>query len=671
MLWALLLIPFASTYWINRCPNICVCDSGIINCQDLDLNELPEEIDKNVTDLDLSINDLRRVPSEIKTFLYLRYLNLSHNRISTLMSTDFSNLKNLETLDLSFNLFHDWRDIHSSSFRSTLNLKWLDFSSNPLRSINNQSNHLNIKSLIILRLTNCSMITIPVPVFNRLINLRELHLSANPIVSINESFQLNDLRFVDLSRCSLNHIDENVFTNLVNLEALNLRQNSRLKRVLCHSEHITHLDLSECILERVPTGRLGKVKTLDLSTNYIKTIPANGFKNFDSLEVLNLSTNAITAIDEKAFQDLNEVRSIDLSFNKLTALSENLFSNNTALLNLNLSHNYIRVLDNINSGSLKMLIVNYCEIHEMNKYSLMSLPNLVTLFMSRNFISSLPDGLIADNLGILDVSSCRIKSLNNKTFAKMFYLRQINLANNALTHVDPSYFPRAFNVIINDNPWRCDCPNLKRMFEWVTVYESEQRDDLICDSPEKYAGKSWQEACTEQWYPSHAARETMWYYSVTIIALMVVALFGVIILRKIKDIKEERLRAENEARRTEERETLRMMQERAREQQEEEDRNAPDPRELQRPPSYTEAMLLPPINASQPNLAGSLHSLASRPSLGGSNPELSKKRRKRLRRKSEEERRASRMTLDSDSSGDNAPPRRRPPPPGAPLESDF
>nr|QGA72533.1 leucine-rich repeat-containing G-protein coupled receptor 5-like protein [Rhynchophorus ferrugineus] len=672
-MWLFLIIGALAVAYSIACPDGCSCDLEIIDCMGLDLSNLPEGIDINVTDLDVSWNNFTTIPDQIKQFSELRYFNISHNRISTLMPTDFEGLEKLESLDLSFNRFQDWRDIHPTTFHPAINLKRLDFSSNPLRTINNQSNHLNIKSLLILRLTNCSLKTVPVSVFNRLVNLKELHLSANPITNINESFQLNNLRYIDLSQCLLNYIDENAFADLVSLEVLNLKRNIHLKRFTCHSEYLSQLDLSECVLEKVPSGRLRHVRILDLSMNYIKNIPAKSFLNYHSLELLNMSMNAITSIDSAAFDGLNLIKSIDLSFNKLMILDEKLFYNNTQLISLNLSHNYIRYLNNISSDSLKVLTVSYCEIHEINKYSLIFLPNLIKLFMSRNFISNLPDNLIADNLGVLDVSSCRIKSINNKTFAGMFYLREINLANNALTSIDPSFFPRATNVVIYENPWRCECASLKRMFEWITTYNADRLDELICYSPEKYAGKTWQEVCMDQWYPKQLKKETMWYYSVGIIILMILALVVVTILRKIKDIKEERIRVEHENRRAEEREALRRMQEAEMEIEEQENRNAPDPRDLQRPPSYTEALLMPVISASQPNLTGSLHNLASRQNVRGSNPDLSKLRKKRIRKKSEE-RRASRMTLDSDSSYDNqsrdyVPPRKNLQ--ALPLESDF
>lgn len=658
------------------CPELCQCDSyETTSCQYADLTDLPTGIDVNVINLDLSFNKFEILPEGMKDFSELKYLNLSHNQISTLKFGDLEGLVNLEVLDLTYNLFHDWKDIHSSIFLPTTKLQYLDFSHNPLRTLSRHSNHLFIQSLEVLRLVNCSMKSIPVNVFNRLANLKELYLSDNPIVNISEKFQLQNTKLVEISDSRLHYLDENVFAGMPSLERLVLRKNLNLRSFACNSDSLMYLELANSMLEKVPSGYMRKVVYLDLSENYLKTIPARAFVNFVSLEVLNLSTNSLTSINDLAFEGLNLMTSLDLSYNKLSILGDRLLSNNSALIFLNLSHNYISKLDTINSKSLKVLIASFCEISSLERDSLYMMPSLVSLSLSRNYLTRLPDGLIAKSLVLLNLSNCRINTLNNETFSEMFYLREINLASNALTTIDPSYFPRAFKVTIKDNPWRCECKKLKRMFEWITAYSANDLNYLVCSSPEKVEGKTWEQACEDEWYPNRITKDTMWYYSLGIVIAMVLALFALVVLRKLKSLQEKRVREEEDARRAEEREALRRMHERQRESREEENRNAPDPRELQSPPSYNEALLLPRLDASHPSLSGSLHSLASR----GSTSDIAKKnriRRKKRRRKEEEERRASRITVDSNSSeeyqsNDNLSSLRRKAYQSPPLESDF
>ncbi|XP_066248588.1 nephrocan isoform X2 [Euwallacea similis] len=675
MLW---FLPIVSSYYVGlQCPDQCICDSEITRCSGQSLTKLPTHMNSDIINLDLSWNEFETFPSDVQLLSELRCLNLSHNKISTLRNGQIEALVKLETIDLTYNLFHDWKDIHSGVFQPAKNLLFLDLSHNPLRTLSKYSNHFYIPSLEVLRLVNCSMRTIPANVFRRLTSLVELYLSDNPVSNISDNFSLENLRLMEISRTHLSMLNENVFADLPNLETLIMNNNVNLRRFPCHSKTLRYLDLSNSMLEKVPHGHMKKLLRLDLSGNYLKNIPMNGFIDSCSLQMLNLSTNAITAIDIDAFQGLTEVQSIDLSFNKLISLDEQ-FSNNSALTFLNLSHNYISELDTLRSKSLKALIVSFCEIYELNRYSLSLMPNLIRLTMSRNFLTRLPDRLIARNLVILDISYCRMNTLSNETFSEMFYLREINVANNALTSIDPSYFPRAFKASIKDNPWRCSCKKIKRMFEWMIAYNSDELDALVCNSPETVAGQTWEQACENEWYPNQITRDTMWYYSLGIVVAMVLALFALVILRKVKSLQQQRVRLEEEARRAEEREALRRMQERQREIQED-NRNAPDPRELQRPPSYNEALLLPRMDASHTSLAGSLHSLGSRSSLRESSVDVTKKnknRRKRRRRKDEEERRASRITVESDSSEEsqsteNLSSLRRKTTHPPPLESDF
>lgn len=243
----------------------------------------------------------------MSNFAQLKYLNMSHNKIATLKFVDFEGLGELEMIDLAFNLFHDWKDIHSSAFQPMHKLRFLDLSSNPLRTIPRYSNHLHIPSLEVLRLDNCSMKDIPVNVFNRLTNLQEVYLSDNPTSSINDSFKLKNLKLIDLSSTRLSYLDENVFSSTTSLETLILNDNIHLRRFSCHSSSVLYMDLSNSMLEQVPSGYMNRLFRLDLSGNFLKKILERSFANSSSLQFLNLSSNAISFLHEQAFEDMNQV----------------------------------------------------------------------------------------------------------------------------------------------------------------------------------------------------------------------------------------------------------------------------------------------------------------------------------------------------------------------------
>lgn len=578
-------------------------------------------------------------------------------------------LTNLERLDLTYNLFSDWMDIRSQVFSPTRKLTFLDFSHNPLRSLASEKNPLRIDSLQVLRLNNCSMRNIHTNIFARLPNIMEFHMSQNPITVLNVTFVSRTLKFLDLSRCNLKHIGQHTFSNLTALETIWLFQNINLKKFSSDSESLLYLDLSDCNLEAVPNGYLPKVYYANFHGNHFRIIQNNSFYHFTKLKFLDLSYNAISLIDEEAFTGLNYLENIDLSINTLTTLNDELFISNSELKYLNLSRNYFSKVENLIVPSLQVLDLSSCEIQTVGKGSLEDMPNLRILNLSKNVISLLPDYFQGVNLISLDASLCRIKNINNKTLAAMTSLRELNLAGNRLTTVYPECFIQVINLDISDNPWRCDCLNLKETYYWLTK-TGKRIDTLVCQSPEALEGLTWLEACQNEWHPELNRKDTVWWYTIGLIIAIFAILFLILAMRRMYLLKEKRIRQADEARRAEERETLRRMRRMQLEAQEEDSRNAPDPRELQTPPSYNDALLLPRLDASHPSLSGSLHSIASKQNLYGSNPDVAKRgrpRRKRRRRKSDssEGQRASRVVVDTDTSD------REQPQPRTTLESDF
>ncbi|CAH1153528.1 unnamed protein product [Phaedon cochleariae] len=670
--WCILgIIPVLETLYTDgviRCPNICWCKNSITNCQNNNLTELPAGIDINVTNLDLSINNFGNISHDIRTFTSLRCLNLSTNKIATLGHSDFEGLDNLEKLDLSSNLFHDWKDVHSQAFTKLGKLVYLDLSNNPLRNLPNLFNQFSIQSLEILRVNNCSMALIPKALFKNLENVLELHAAYNPVSILNGTFGSDTLKYMDLSYCLLTHISDDVFVNLKALETLIMRNNIHLRKLEIHSDNLLFLDLSDSSLESVPTGNLKALKSLNLRGNFLRNVPDNIFCNYSSLTYLNLSYNVLETIDENAFKNLDMLSVLDLSINKLATISEKTLLPTIVLSRLDISQNYINSLDGFRSMSLKTLDASKCEIYSVQKFSISSLPKLEHLYLRKNFISSLPDGWDGNHLRSLDLKGCRIRSINNKTFTQMNYLLWLDLSSNRISQIHPSFFPETLITLkLEDNQWVCDCPKLKDMFEWL-IFSEEVVDGLICDSPQKVEGENWYSACQKEWNPSKKGQ--LWWYSMGLIISMTLLLVIVLTLRKLNDIKEKRWREQEERTRNEEREARearQRMQRLQREFREEASRNAPDPRESQGPPSYTDALLLP---KPDPSISGSMHSLASRGSLHGSNPEIHKKnkvRRKRRRRKSEssETKRMSRASIDVDDTDTEQEINPRP------LESDF
>lgn len=94
--------------------------------------------------IDLSNNEFKEIPRELKNIPMLSYLNLSNNKINR-FARDIQDLQSIKTLNLSHNRIE--RFPQEANFPPTLTT--LDLSYNDLREIPKISNLKNLKKLII------------------------------------------------------------------------------------------------------------------------------------------------------------------------------------------------------------------------------------------------------------------------------------------------------------------------------------------------------------------------------------------------------------------------------------------------------------------------------------------------------------------------------------------
>lgn len=81
--------------------------------------------------------------------------------------------------------------------------------------------------------------------------------------------------------------------------------------------------------------------SLDLSSNFLRRITEDDFKNMNSIIQLRLSYNLIESIDKNAFDDLKELSLLDLDSNKLALLY---FNNYEKSSRLRFKHNQIETI---------------------------------------------------------------------------------------------------------------------------------------------------------------------------------------------------------------------------------------------------------------------------------------------------------------------------------------
>ncbi|XP_067848307.1 toll-like receptor 8 [Heptranchias perlo] len=425
--------------------------------------------------LALGSNNLTSVPRNLPETL--RSLHLGKNKIQTINQDDFSNLVDLEILDLNGNCPRCYNvpypcepcpgghsiDIHPYAFQRLSKLKILFLNSNCLRRIQS-SWFQNCTSLKVLHLQlNFLISEIATGDFlNYLPGLEELDLSFNYEIKYYPdkiSLSGNFSKLVSLRQL---HIEGYVFKELIaldlkplyglcNLTVLNLGTNFIKQANLMSFKQLTSLKIIYLSENRISppsdkseNSNMGYEtldnddhvprlmvkwacrsygKTLDLSLNNIFFINPKQFEGVPEIRCLNLSANAIgQALNGTEFTSLPNLKYLDLSFNRLDPAYDNAFKELKQLEVMDLSYN-------------KHYFIVEGVTHKMGFIE--NLKYLKVLNLSHNAIFTLTEsGLNSDSLEVLEFQGNRLDILWNEQNSRFLSLFK-NLTK--LTYLDLSY----------------------------------------------------------------------------------------------------------------------------------------------------------------------------------------------------------------------------------------
>lgn len=163
------------------------------------------------------LDPLTEVPNEILELSQLVVLNLRGNHLQHLHNS-FNKFHNLQTLDLSFNLFSEL----PRPITTLLNLEILDLSENQIIDI--LEDIVNLQNLRVLYLIRNRLINLPISL-TRLHNLTTLNLLGNRLDSLPEEISdMQNLMKLGLSKNQFTKIPSHI-VNLQNLESLELEDN--------------------------------------------------------------------------------------------------------------------------------------------------------------------------------------------------------------------------------------------------------------------------------------------------------------------------------------------------------------------------------------------------------------------------------------------------------------
>jgi internalin A len=227
------------------------------------ITELPHYIDylSSLTELVVSENRITRVPMQLVAVVNLSLLDLSGNRLGTVMPNEITMLK----------------------------------------------------SLSVLRLSHCKMTVFPHGLF-RLVYLKELDLSKNAVGQIDKS-EVAGMESLTSLNVSRNRLDECEFlTELQSLVKLDLSNNSikALPEEIQVLESLRALNVAQNRMKKLPSlfSRLYNLEEVDLSNNAIESLGSFwNSSNFPRLRVLLLEGNP------------RLVSSLQFSFSTLSTLS--------------------------------------------------------------------------------------------------------------------------------------------------------------------------------------------------------------------------------------------------------------------------------------------------------------------------------------------------------------
>lgn len=315
----------------------------IVSCFIRDIDTGSFEKFPKLEELDLSMNEIMTIsPGAFNGLGELTYLNLSHNRLSSIDGI-FSSLVNLQRLDLSVNFL---KELPANAFSNQSALTYLKMDGNPLKNLYSSSFRglLRVKEL---RARECSLFQVDKDVFALMPLLMTVDLGQNrlsdspPALALSTNRYLKNI-FLDNNEIQALHAEN--FAGL-HLQLLDLSYNriSKIDEEAFKRASLRQVDLSFNLILSVSRPTLKPLANylthLNLSGNPLRHLADGLFSDLQMLELVNLSKCSLEEFRADALKELAVLRVLDISQNSIHHLSPGILSLFDQLSSVNLQQN--------------------------------------------------------------------------------------------------------------------------------------------------------------------------------------------------------------------------------------------------------------------------------------------------------------------------------------------
>nr|XP_033493827.1 leucine-rich repeat and immunoglobulin-like domain-containing nogo receptor-interacting protein 1 [Epinephelus lanceolatus]XP_033493828.1 leucine-rich repeat and immunoglobulin-like domain-containing nogo receptor-interacting protein 1 [Epinephelus lanceolatus]XP_033493829.1 leucine-rich repeat and immunoglobulin-like domain-containing nogo receptor-interacting protein 1 [Epinephelus lanceolatus] len=343
----LLAVGVALTSETRRpCLQLCRCNTVLleVNCSDGQLTTVPDGLPQNTKLLNLTHNKIKTlVHQQFQTLTQLIDLDLSDNIMVIIEVEAFLGLQSLITLRLARNHL---KIIPVGVFAGLPKLKLLDISSNEILVLLDFT-FRDLSALQFIKAADNDFVFISRQAFIGLTSLQELHLDGCNLTAVpTEALaQLTGLRRLHFRRLGLNMLPNYSFRHLERLTELVISHCRWLETLSGNSLfglNLTSLTIRHCNLSAVPyipLHHLVYLVYLDLSFNPIAYIHGNLLEDLLRLQELHLVGGSLLRVEIGAFRGLAHLRLLNVSRNLLTTLEVGAFHSVDTLRTLGLDNN--------------------------------------------------------------------------------------------------------------------------------------------------------------------------------------------------------------------------------------------------------------------------------------------------------------------------------------------